>query len=243
MADKKDWFDRIVNTAQLVITALIGYFAYDISVSQEHSAESQASSARASGQFEVITGVLEKCSSTDKSAAGYFLNLYHAINARIIDPTQFSPDPEARVQFEHTLNFCWTQVSAVINQTGTASSAVTQPPTSTKAQTPSADNENAANWIYLGTYKGGKWETHYFQNFEGFDPGANHGLNSYSIVIPSGLRVNVRFGILNDATTQYPPSPCTVSGKTVKITQQIQWWSSSNNYWGRIDPREDPCNS
>lgn len=240
MSDKQDWFDRGVNVVQLIVTGLIGWLAYQISVSQDTSAKNQASAARASQQYEVITGLLAKCSPVDATTASYLLNLHNLINDKTIDATQFSPDQIAQTQFNAAMTFCWTQVTMAINQTSSTKSTPPLSP-STALHASKADNGTASNWVYLGTYKGGKWQTHYFDNYQGFDPSANRGQNPREIDISPDFHVNIRFGTLDDTTAQYPSSPCTVSGKKIKIIQEIQWWSNSNNYWGRIDPGENPC--
>ena len=67
-------------------------------------------------------------------------------------------------------------------------------------------------FIYLGTYAGGRWVTHYFDDYQTFDPTDHAGENTRDISIARDTQINVRHGVLNAATTAYPQLLCTVSG-------------------------------
>jgi hypothetical protein len=99
------------------------------------------------------------------------------------------------------------------------------------------------NFLYLGTFTHGKWVTHYFEGYKDLDPTKDSGTNERDIYTASGTQVNLRRGVLNDRTTEYPRLLCTVSGSSIKISKAFQWWANSGNWWARVaDDAKLPAN-
>jgi hypothetical protein len=229
MDKPSNWFDRIISLLTLIVTAVVGGLAWKI-------ASTQAGAESAHAQFAAINDMFQKCTSGNMSDTQYFSTFYSAIKHGDIDMAAIAPDL-AKGEFQKVLNYCWTLKNA--------REAQSPPPSSASPDRPegaSAADALPGKFIYLGTYVGGKWVTHYFDDYQMFDPTSNAGENTRDISIGRDTQINVRHGVLNASTTDYPKLLCTVSGTHIKIAKEFQWWADSNNYWARIadDPQSPP---
>jgi hypothetical protein len=123
----------------------------------------------------------------------------------------------------------------------TTPSAPVPPPKGQEARSssPSAPpNEGDRYWVYLGTFRDGKWLTKYLDIPDNFDPAkfsvdkdAKKG--KYKVREQTGA-LNVRFGSFSP-TGEFPPTTSPLQpSKEVQIRSIAQWFDSGN-WWATIE--------